>query len=88
MNRQRQLTEFGPRTSVKVIGTTPTAAGVKDLSSPLPSVTLPLTLVLAGNALINCYLFYAESLLRPQKAACTRGELAVHQEPQREQDKP
>lgn len=58
------------------------------LSSPLPSVTLLPTLVVAGSAPITCYLFYTESLLRPQQAVCTDEELAVRQEPQGEQDKP
>lgn len=70
-----------------IIGINPATTGIKDFTSPLPSVTLLPTFVLAGSALITCSVFYTESL-GSQKAAWTAEELAVHQKSQREQDKP
>lgn len=73
---------------VSVMGINPATTGIKDFTSPLPSVTLLPTFVLAESPLIACSLFYTESLLRSQKAVWTAEELAVHQKPQREQGKP
>lgn len=69
------------------MGINPATTGIKNFTSPLPSVTLLPTFVLAESAPITRSLFYTESLLRSQKAVWTAEELAVHQKPQREQDK-
>ena len=70
------------------MGINPATTGIKDFVFSIAFSHSPSKTALAGSAPITCHLFYTESLLGLQRAVCTDEELAVHQESQREQDKP